>query len=374
MKSIHTDKTPDKSTQALADAEAQLANADSQFKKAGNGLFEALMKVCEMWAKTKQAFDQTPKDKRPQPTWSKYVPDVAKRQNNSFKKARMADYLIALKTDVEKVGLEKVKATAVDGSYRSVRAATDALLGKPKITLKADAAKHLRRALKEIETAKKELPVVAFPKCDAIETGIKALLSEVEQAQKKANATASQKPVMPTEWWERFEKLQAANDKGGIRKTADELFEFLKAGGAKGFEASVSFPPLQPGDPTSVMADEYFSVKAFVNRVLTCLASNKTKPAVAGSAPVAPKPKVKEQGQPATNGASPCFRLKTVTEVAQRFGSISGLARAAGKKHGHAYYWVKTNRLPSGIRDSILAALRKTGREFDLSQVPTTLN
>lgn len=203
----HNKKNPPNNTQALANAETQLAIAAKKYKETGETHLGSLLLVCSTCTKLKATYKQTPKHERPEPTWIKYVARLKEREILTFGSGRMADLCIELDKGLQKVDLGKIKKLAPDGSYGAVRSAVNTLLGKPKPEKQEKTAVQcLARALKEIQEAEGLLPGVK-QEISSIKTAIQKLIDGSKGA--PADKSKPHVPAIPSEW---LKKLTEAND------------------------------------------------------------------------------------------------------------------------------------------------------------------
>ncbi len=215
--SNHIKKNPtEKQSQALADAEAQLAIAAEEYTNTGGAQFGSLMKVSEKLTKLKEAYKKTPKHERPERTWKKFVKIISARYKLTFKSARMADLCIALGKDINALGREKVIELVPDGSYRGVRSAVNALIGKSDAK-PISATSLLLRAIKGVAAAEKLLFADAQSQAGQIKVALQELYDSLKADQPAPeDGTAAPKTILST--------LKGSTFKP---KTVKEIADFL---------------------------------------------------------------------------------------------------------------------------------------------------
>lgn len=188
-------------------AESEFATVAEYLCKIGAGQFDALVQLSEKLASVKNAFKKTPWAQRPVKlkSWGKYSRTLSERYGLNFATREMANNYVRLHSDIlEAGGVEKVKALAPDGSYRSVTSAVRKLLGKsaPKKAAKTEpstevktATDCLRRALEEILAAE-EIEANSL-KFKEIKSALQALIGNGVDAQKPSAEIKLATPGLP---------------------------------------------------------------------------------------------------------------------------------------------------------------------------------
>ena len=365
--SPHDKKNPaDSKSQALADAEAQLAIAAQKYKETGETQFGSLLMVCSTFTKLKATFKQTAKHERPASTWKQYVVAISNRYNFGFKSTRMANLCIRLDKDIAKVGLGKVKSLVADGSYRGVRNVVNTLIGKPQTKKqKKSAAQCLDCAIKEIEAAEGLLPD-ATKEIDSIKAAIQKLIADSKSSTDPADKGNSPALVLPPEWQQKLAKANAASDQVAINEVVDELWLVLVQGGVTGFPAEVTFT--KKVTDVGEQLRRHLPIKKYIGQLKKSLGYNFAMPKPP-AIPPASTTKASKGGL--STGTKATFTPKDVKEIAQQLGSKSALGRAVGKSSKHADYWVKVNKFPAKLKPKLVKAFNEKGQALDLSLIAT---
>jgi hypothetical protein len=336
---------------------AKVADASKRYSERGEAQFDSLINYGRELHGLHSEYNSTPRNQREHKSWSKFFEHIAEIHALSCKTSRMADLYIALHKDVESIGVGKVKASVVDGSYRGVRAAANKLLGKiaPK-PAEHTATTRLRRALKELEAAESLLPTSDHAKL----TESKNLLSELITIQAtRAEAASGQKLAetfkMPPEWCERLSKANENGDQVALNGVIDELCKTLESGGAVGFPEAVTFK----GKVTDLkdLMPRHVEIKKYLRQVRQMMKLNFAMPVF-----------TEARGEGGTTRVS-AFKPKDVREIATAIGGQTALGKAVGKENGHASYWVRQNKFPADLMPKLVEAFAHKGQKLDLSQI-----
>ncbi len=104
----------------------------SQYRTVRRNKFIGLTRVCRAVYILKQAFMETPKEKRPVKNWTEFGPQeiLDSGLEVDCETVRMADNYAKLGEDIKKVDFSEIQKRVSEGSYREVRDVVDTLLNK----------------------------------------------------------------------------------------------------------------------------------------------------------------------------------------------------------------------------------------------------
>jgi hypothetical protein len=224
---------------SLEDIEALLAKSAKEYKASGVSKFDALMKISKELSDLRDTYQNTPKDLRPEPSWTLYAKKAAARCGLGFKGSRMADYYIKLAENVAKIGVPKVRTMVTDGTYREVLGIAEELMPGPKKKTKSVSARaHLARALNAIIKAEPGLPAAMLVESATAKEKLQSILAGLTDS--KSEMTVEM-PNIPNEWAQRLFKARASKDKAEYSAVCGDLSALLMKGDTEGFPPEVSF-------------------------------------------------------------------------------------------------------------------------------------